>query len=924
MLQEDNKTHTEKENKSIPSIDNQNENKDNAKNIVNQNQNILNITHDDKDELFNDEEEFDFYEAQTESLNEFNKLEKYIEEIKAKNDNDLDEYIKYYIEDLENFSAIFNLKDLIVDPKYTFKLLIRSLEKIIKFKYFYFKFTIPKIKKDESKKINEKKEKNINEIKMDKSNKNEINLNKKDIMANNNNNKNDKVKDENKDKKEKKIENKNIKIKMNVNIETKNKINEFETQKNEFYNKILHREIGTPFSNQLILYNNIANPTAKIDNNLKKDEANNKSKSNNKISSLEISINQSNQTSETNETSIGQTFSKLEDFIDCKSILSIINNKANVEEEDYVEGKNYESKVRKYFKVVLDLCSDKSLSVTKSSFTSIQGFYKFYEYMINENKIRENKNIFGNSKEKIEFNKLEFDLMVEHVSSKVINQIINTFKSNIIATNYDEKISQQKTYQIVGEIAKNFLSQSIDKNKQIGKIIDIFLIEEYLTAEEIENKNNIFLNDIIAEYLDLKLNAEENKFIFLFTNGSYLELKKAILYNEKELESLKENYDSVKIKSIFPIINKRRYCKNILYLKKIVRRLTEANIPFIIFYVGEELNNGIEQILINHIKHSKDKNNKYNSIILHLENNEKLIAKNIYQSFIIRTINKNLKKLNKNEIFKIIKDIYESINPDDLENYLSFLYDNLFKKKDNAQKYYILVFFLSSKKSIFLALKKNIDYFNNKNLLSQVNLISTTKKELLSKYSEYKNKKIIKQYIITDEYESKNGKILEYNIEFDVKHYNDINDINFSKINSDKAKEILKAYIFRNFSHFSREEYLKFDNLHEKLIYDIKALENELTLQKYDKINEKLIIDEGKKLMAKLVSSDIFKTKSSEILIKIRECIGNDIYKFLLENNEKKILKLIKKYLMKILEHVFCYSIYEKFFMETIFYKLSL
>ena len=133
-----------------------------------QNQNILNITHDDKDELFNDEEEFDFYEAQTESLNEFNKLEKYIEEIKAKNDNDLDEYIKYYIEDLENFSAIFNLKDLIVDPKYTFKLLIRSLEKIIKFKYFYIKFTIPKIKKDESKKINEKKEKNINEIKMDK------------------------------------------------------------------------------------------------------------------------------------------------------------------------------------------------------------------------------------------------------------------------------------------------------------------------------------------------------------------------------------------------------------------------------------------------------------------------------------------------------------------------------------------------------------------------------------------------------------------------------------------------------------------------------------------------------------------------------------------------------------------------------------
>ena len=87
--------------------------------------------------------------------------------------------------------------------------------------------------------------------------------------------------------------------------------------------------------------------------------------------------------------------------------------------------------------------------------------------------------------------------MVDNVGKNVIKKIVDVFKSNIIAKNWDENNTDKAQYQIVGEVAKNILNQSIDKYKQIGKIIDILLIEQYLSSKEIMELDNSFVNEII-------------------------------------------------------------------------------------------------------------------------------------------------------------------------------------------------------------------------------------------------------------------------------------------------------------------------------------------------------------------------------------------------------------------------------------------
>ena len=76
-------------------------------------------------------------------------------------------------------------------------------------------------------------------------------------------------------------------------------------------------------------------------------------------------------------------------------------------------------------------------------------------------------------------------------------------------------------YQIIGEVAKNLLNQSIDKLKQIKKLVDILLIDKNLEINDL----NDAINNLVKEYLNLKLDIKAKKLIFLLTNGSFFELK---------------------------------------------------------------------------------------------------------------------------------------------------------------------------------------------------------------------------------------------------------------------------------------------------------------------------------------------------------------------------------------------------------------
>ena len=453
--------------------------------------------------------------------------------------------------------------------------------------------------------------------------------------------------------------------------------------KNEFLNKLKERELKGKFSN-------------KINENIIQEEENNKnfiinqsSKISNNKTSLSENISKYNNIKSTENNEIkDSTEAKLKEYkaMNYDNILSIINNNANVDEDDFIEGKTYESKVKKYFKVALDICSKKTYNVYTNSTKSIQSFYKFYEDLIQKDISKKDSNILGNSQQKDEYNKIEFDVMVNDVSAKTIKKFINVFKSSIIAKNFNENTKESTKYQIVGEVAKNILNQSIDKNKQIGKIM-----EEFLTVEETTKSGINLINGIILEYNNLKLDLQQKKIIFIFTNGSLIELKKAVLFNETDFEKSKNDYESLDIKSIFPIINKNRYGKNIFYLKKLIDKLNKSQIPFIIFYIGEELNNGIDNIIINHIKKFKNRP-EYKSIVENIVKKEEQISNNISQSYILRTVNKNLKQINKNKIFNMIKDICNSVSSEVVLEYHKFLYDNLISQKEIEAKFNILIF----------------------------------------------------------------------------------------------------------------------------------------------------------------------------------------------------------------------------------------
>ena len=906
-------------------------------------------------------EDFDFFQEESKRDNNIFIIEETIEEIKKEKnkDNDLDEYIKDCIEYLEEYSSIFSFEDLIYDPEYTLKSFMKSLKKIINFHYFYTKFTLPKNKNvnknkekieteenQSSNKVQNSKGDKITDSEKEKNKKtqttkikdnNEDKKSEENILKKNNESMEqkfgDKIKEESKEKdkenKKGKAEDKKGK-KQKIQLE-KNKQNEVNSMDNvrdnnqkderkKYKNNLENRK--KDFFLKLSLkekYNN-------NNNNLKKKQIeeifpkeNSKEISQINISSSENSkVKTNSKINDKSDTITDETLSRVEEYklMNYDNILSIINNNANSEESDLIDGKNFESKVRKYFQVVLDICSDKSLTVYKNSGTSIQGLYKYYEALLEKKKIEKNDNISGNSKIKGENNKTEFDLLVDNVGANVIKKIMTVFKNNIIAKNWKENMNDDIQYQIVGEIAKNILNQSIDKHKQVKKIIDVLLIEEYLNRKNIIDIQNSFMDEIIKEYYELKLNINKNKFIFLFTDGSFIELKKSLLFDEKEIINSNGDLLSLDIKNIFPLKNKNRYCKNIIYIKKIIESLNKSNLPYIMFYVGEELNNGIERILINYIKDRKD-NNKYKTIISKIENNEKLIAKNISQSFFIKTINKKLNILNKNDIFNIIKNIINI--PQHLYwNYFEFLYQNLIDKKKVKDKYYILLF-IKAGLIIPSLYENNIKEFNEKSYLTQIEIIYTEEKDLFINLSKYKNKKIIKALFIVETNEDDNfkknfeNKELE-GVDSDIIELENLNEINFDIINSTQIKEIIKRYILSHFCHFSEENYIKLNIFHKKLIYDINNLGKELPIKSKEVFEEKIFIDKSKNLFNSYISDEIIKKKSEEILLLIKKCIGAKLYDYLLKSRLEYINHYLNKNLLRISEHLFCYYIYDKFF----------
>jgi len=111
---------------------------------------------------------------------------------------------------------------------------------------------------------------------------------------------------------------------------------------------------------------------------------------------------------------------------------------------------------------------------------------------------------------------------------------------------------------------------------------------------------------------------------------------------------------------------------------------------------------------------------------------------------------------------------------------------------------------------------------------------------------------------------------------------------------------------------------MNFYLLHKKIIYDIKNMEKILPIKVKEYNADKMFIEKIKEIKNIILTNDIIEKNSEEILFKIKECIGIELYQYFIEKRENEIKDIIKKNLIKISEHVRCFILYEKIFMNYV------
>ena len=193
--------------------------------------------------------------------------------------------------------------------------------------------------------------------------------------------------------------------------------------------------------------------------------------------------------------------------------------------------------------------------------------------------------------------------MVKNVNKSTIFSLIDNFKTSIIKYDNIEQLKSDLNIDIIGEVAKNLLNQSIEKKKQISKYIDIILMDKQI--RQMEDKPP-YLEE---NYRRLNLTIKNEKLLILFSDGSFLKLKDA--------SNIIENHDIEDIAKNEELYNNRDV-KNIKNLRKIISELSNKKIPYIIFYIGNYLPDNLDNLLIKYIK-QKDMNNELKNKILQNE-----------------------------------------------------------------------------------------------------------------------------------------------------------------------------------------------------------------------------------------------------------------------------------------------------------------
>ena len=243
----------------------------------------------------------------------------------------------------------------------------------------------------------------------------------------------------------------------------------------------------------------------------------------------------------------------------------------NSDTENLLNGKDFESKVKSYLKILFDYCSEQDLKVESSPFNSISFIYKLYEQLLLKDDGIRNDKITGNEKS---CSSVEFDFLIKNVTKDTILNFIKKFEVNIFGCSNINKLDENKSYQIIGEISIDILHQSPEKIKQISKFIDIILINDILKKRNIEN-----LEEMKKEFGSLNLNFDEEKILMIISDRNSMKLLKDCTMGNNIDDSISLN---------------EKEKKNIKCLQKIMQLLNDSGIQYIIFFIDCDLNNKLD------------------------------------------------------------------------------------------------------------------------------------------------------------------------------------------------------------------------------------------------------------------------------------------------------------------------------------------
>ena len=346
------------------------------------------------------------------------------------------------------------------------------------------------------------------------------------------------------------------------------------------------------------------------------------------------------------------------------------------------------------------------------------------------------------------------------------------------------------------------------------------------------------------------------------------------------------------------------------------------NIPYIIFYIGNDLDTNIDSVLINYIKHKEDKNNFMKKLI----DNEKKFQDNIIKSYYINTITELIKEINLNIFSKIILLLPPRVNLK--QNFSKPLFNNLvdIKLSKQVKVFYIFltkdVISTKTRKEYGFLLSKNLKYVNYEQKFVEIKNIGINK-TLLDVEGLKQGNNII-NFIICDE-------IKQTDIPFDFLEKNNIKDIynlngiefEITAINNKIRQKYFVVvqdkiinYALHNFNaYFNNTEYLCPKNIADKIIFDLKNMN--LIFHPKKNVN-KDIIKEGSFVCEEYIYNKIIDT--------LKDQLSNALLKKIDEIKLKPILEKLsfqEEKIYSLYEHYTCIKLYNCFFKDTLIENLE-